>query len=210
MKRLSHEEIDLISRTYLNFKEKSNNSTQDLERFKDYQNFSINKLAYLVKFRAARYGKFPNYPDLVQDGYEALIRAFDTFDPDKGSFSWWADKYIGTKISRAANAHSTIRFPIKKAKALKPYKTSTMPVLIDDAPDPLLFVETGEKNNNLKAAIDNLSDAHQNVVNMTYGFDGIKRSVSVVLKDLDISKPQYLKILREAKEQIKQQLVTFR
>ena len=134
--------------------------------------------------------------------------AFNTFDPDKGSFSWWADKYISTRISRAANAHSTIRFPIKKAKELKPYKTNTIPIIIDEGASPCQSAEDSENSVNINNAINNLSDSHRNVVNMTYGFNGVReRTVGIMLKDLDLTRQQYTKLLREAKEQIRQQLV---
>ncbi|KKN70818.1 hypothetical protein LCGC14_0427100 [marine sediment metagenome] len=209
MKRLSQEEIDVISRKYLELKNKSNSGLpEDVARFKAYQNYCMGKFGYLVKIRSAKYRKFSNHPDLEQDGFEALILAFNTFDPDKGSFSWWADKYISTRISRAANAHSTIRFPIKKAKKLKPYKTNTIPIIIDKGASPYQSVEEYESSINISDAISRLSGSHRDVINMTYGFNGVKeRTVGVVLKDLDISRPQYAKLLREAKEQIRQQLV---
>ncbi len=232
MNRLSHEEIDTISRRYLELMayagllpEKSpanclnggslrNNphpSPEDIKKFKVYQNYCVSKFGYLVKIKAAKYRKFSNHSDLEQDGSEALILSFNTFDPDKGSFSWWADKYISTRISRAANAHSTIRFPIKKAKDLKPYKTSTIPVIIDESQDPLRAVENIENSEYINRAISGLSDSHRNVINMTYGFNGVKeRTVGAVLKDLDITRPQYTKLLREAKEQIRQQLVVLK
>jgi RNA polymerase sigma factor (sigma-70 family) len=211
MKRLSQEEIDVISRKYLTLKNKSNPSEDDVKEFKAYQNFCMGKFAYLVKMRSAKYRKFSNHPDLEQDGFEALILAFNTFDPDKGSFSWWADKYISTRISRAANAHSTIRYPIKKAKEIKPYKTSTIPIMIDEGPDPALAAEVSENSVNINRAIDSLPASHKSVVNMTYGFNGFRaRTVGTVMVDLKITRSEYTKLLREAKEQIRQQLVVLK
>ncbi|MFA6038636.1 MAG: sigma-70 family RNA polymerase sigma factor, partial [Legionellales bacterium] len=179
--------------------------------FKKYQDYCANKFAYLVNIKAAKYRRFANHPDLEQDGFEALILAFNTFDPNKGSFSWWADKYISTRISRAANTHSTIRFPIKKAKELKPYKTNTMPIMMDERPDPLSLAEKDEKHSAIEGAVNSLSDPHRSIINMTYGFNGVReRTVRAVLKDLDITRQQYAKLLREAKAQIKQQLMVLK
>ncbi len=228
MKRLSQEKIDVISRRYLGLmacagllppkrrrmaklQNNPNPSIEDVKKFKIYQDYCMDKFGYMVKNKAAKYRKFSNHPDLEQDGFEALIHSFNTFDPDKGCFSWWAEKYIGTKISRAANAHSTIRFPIKKAKELKPYKVSTIPIIVDGRADPCQSAEDSENNMNINNAIKSLSDSHRDVVNMTYGFNGVReRTVGVVLRDLDINRLQYTRLLREAKEQIRQQLVVLK
>lgn len=231
MKKLSQEEIDVMARKYLtlmahSFGYKSfveaiadkwdenkagSGSLEDIAEFKAYQNYFVSKFAYMVKIKSAKYRKFSNYPDLEQDGFEALISSFKSFNPEKGCFSWWAKNYIKTKISRAANAHSTIRFPIKKAKELKPYKTNTIPIIIDEGAGPCQSAEDGERSANIKSAINELSDPHKNVVNMTYGFNGVReRAVRVVMDDLGLTRPQYTKLLREATEQIRQQLVTLK
>ncbi len=58
------------------------------------------------------------------------------------------------------------------------------------------------------AAIKMLPEQHQSVVNLTYGFNGAKeRPVREVIDELEISRPQYQKILKEAKEKIKQQIM---
>lgn len=225
--RLSQEEIDIISRKYLTLMARvygyqsiveaindkwdnkvESGSLEDIAEFKNYQNYCMGKFAYMVKYKAAKYRKFSNHPDLEQDGFEAMLCAFESFNPEKGCFSWWAKNYISTKISRAANAHSTIRFPIKKAKKLKPYKTNTIPIMIDQGASPCQIAENSEDSVNIKNAIETLSDSHKNVVNMTYGFNGVReRAVGKVLQDLELTRPQYAKLLREAQDQIRQQLV---
>ena len=208
MTKLSQEEIDKMTREYLALKEQSEKDPSLEAQFKQFQNYCVDKLKYLVQIRAAKYKKFSNYPDLAQDGFEALILAFNTFDPDKGCFTWWADKYISTRISRAANAHSTIRFPIKKAKELRPYKTSTIPVMIDWEADPFASAQQKEDKERIREALKKLPEQHRIVLNKTYGFNGERpRPVKEVIAELDISRPQYTKILREAKEHVKQQLM---
>jgi RNA polymerase sigma factor (sigma-70 family) len=208
MARLSPEEMDALTRKYLKLKKAAEKSDSARAEFKSYQNYCVEKLKYLVHIRAAKYRKFSNHPDLEQDGFEALILAFNTFNPDKGSFSWWANKYISTRISRAANAHSTIRFPIKKAKELRPYKTNEIPVIIDKGADPLQSAEFAEQKESVMMAIGSLPEKHQSVVNMTYGFNGaVERPVREVMDVLELTRPQYTKILRDAKDKIKQQIV---
>lgn len=82
----------------------------------------IDKMSYLVKMKSSRYKKFSNYEDLNQDGLEALIKGLKTYKAGKGSIFWWLHKYIDTKISRSANQHTTIRFPLRIAREQAPIK----------------------------------------------------------------------------------------
>lgn len=207
MKRLSNEEIDEIAVKYLNYKHKANDgSEEDLKRFHAYQNIAAHKLKFLVINRVSKYRKFSNYIDLEQDGFEALMLAFNTYDPKKGSFGWWANKYIATRVSRAANAHSTIRFPMKKAREMKPYKTSVFPLMIDEH-SPVDAVEAGKNVVNISEAINKLSENHQKIINMTYGLNNFEEcSINGVMKELSISRQQYSKLLNEAQDKIKKHL----
>jgi len=210
MARLSQDEINGLARKYIELRNKADETGEqsDILRFKSFQNIVIQKLKYMVIYRTMKYRRFPNHPDLEQDGFEAMINALKTFDPDKGAFSWWADKYIKTRVSRTANAHSTIKFPIKKAKEVKPYKISTMPVRIAPGRNPFEEMERSESAGHISDAIKKLPDKHQLVVSMKYGFNGIReRPVGAILEDLSISRQQYSKILSEAEDHIKKHLL---
>src|ERR1700690_2536210 len=97
-----------------------------------HEKICIEKFKYLVTMKTGRYKIFNNYEDLNQEGYEALIKAMKNYNPKKGSFFWWAHRYIDTRISRSANLHTTIRYPLKVAKNNAPHKESVMPLLIEE------------------------------------------------------------------------------
>ena len=101
---------------------KENPSQSNKSKLDKIESEAISKLDYLVKMKSSRYKKFSNYDDLNQDGLEALIKGLKTYKANKGSIFWWLHKYIDTRISRAANQHSTIRFPLRIAKDLIPIK----------------------------------------------------------------------------------------
>jgi len=209
MKYKNQEEIDEYAKELIRLRDKFQKSKNQAlkQKYVEYQNFCMEKFKYLVTMRVGKYRKFSNYKDLEQDGFEALVLALRTYNPNKGSFTWWADKYISTRVSRAANAHSTIRFPLKKARELKPFKTTTIPTLIDMQPSALESIQTIETTDYVSKAINELPESHQKMINLIYGFQGMKpHSIGSAIKTLSISRPQCLKILQEAKTQLKEKL----
>lgn len=210
MAKLSYEEIDELAEKYIKLRDKAKKTGKDKDvlRFESYKNICVQKLQQLVEQRVYKYKQFSNYKDLRQDGFEALIRSFGSFDPKKGSFSWWAGKYIKTSVSRRANAHSTIKYPIAKAKEIKPYKVSIMPTRIDPGLNPFENMERSAEANYIKNAIVGLSKQQRLVINMKYGFNGVREYlVGDILDNLSITRQQYTKILSEAEEQIKRYLL---
>ena len=206
MPKLSKEDINEIAKTFIELKDKSDRSKKDRLEYENYQNYCADKLSLLVDFKTNKYRKFSNYPDLKQDGLEALMLAFETYRPEKGDFTWWASKYIGTRVSRAANAHSTIRIPLKKAKDMQPYKTNVMPVMIDND-DPEENVENAERSGIIRDAISTLPNSHKKAILMYYDFiDGKKSTISNISKELKISRPTCVKILNEAERALKGKL----
>lgn len=209
MYRLTQEEIDEIAAKYIELREKANGGEQkDIFRFEAYQNTCVQKLYSLIVHHTRKYKRFSNHIDLEQDGFEALINALSTFDPIKGSFAWWANRYIKTRVQRKANAHSTIKFPIKKARDVKPYKISTMPIRMDPGLTPLEEIERLEDIENINQAMQSLTDSQRLIINMKYGFNGMRECpVGMILKELSISRQQYSKLLCEAENQIKKHLL---
>lgn len=209
MRRPTNEEANELAIKYLELRAKAEetNSDEDIKAYKAYQNECITKLQPLVLRRVAKYRKFSNYPDLEQDGFEALLMSLNTYKPEKGLFSIWADFYIKTRVSRAANAHSTIRVPIKKARDVKPYKTSSMPIMEDTGKNPFEALEEQESCNSLMSAVDELPPEQREVVTMTYGLNGSRpNTAGNVMERLSISRQQYTKLLTQAKSAIKKQL----
>lgn len=203
------EEINNIARKFLELKNKAAECERAKREYKKYQNYCFNKFNFLVNNKTYRYKKFSNYNDLKQDGFEALMLAFKTYDPDKGDFIGWASRYINTKVCRAANAHSTIKYPIKKAKNLKPYKTTEMPVLIDSK-NPLTSVENFEDKKFIREAIEQLPERQKQVILSYYDFEDKSESKNVsitkVSKNLKMSRPVCVKLLAQAEVSLKEKL----
>jgi RNA polymerase sigma factor (sigma-70 family) len=178
---------------------------RDLQK---HEQICIEKFKYLVTMKTGRYKAFSNYDDLNQEGFEALIKAMNNYQPKKGSFFWWAHKYIDTRISRSANLHTTIRYPLKVAKATTPHKEAVMPLLIEERYCPDKELEESQLNRAIQGAISVLSVEQREVISLAYGFDGDKPiSINKICKKLNISRLNCLKMINSSlsimKENIK-------
>jgi DNA-directed RNA polymerase specialized sigma subunit len=85
---------------------------------------------------------------------------------------WWFHKYIDTRLSRQANSHSTIKYPVKVAKEQMPYKENKMPEIICDSQRPDLIYDKYETAMLLHSNVSNLPDPQKEIVSMYYGLNG--------------------------------------
>ena len=184
--------------------------SQDPKLVKEYakhEKLCVEKFRYLVTMKTGRYKAFSNYEDLNQEGHEALIKAMKTFKPNKGSFFAWAHNYIGTRISRSANLHTTIRFPLKVAKATTPHKESIMPLLIEERYCPDRELEESQVTQAVHDALAVLSDDQKEIINLAFGFDGDKpMSINKICKKLGVSRLSCIKTINSALSLMKENI----
>lgn len=195
--------IDLRSQS------KDSNNSKIISELKKHESICMDKFRYLVTMKTGRYKAFSNYDDLNQEGFEALIKAMNNYNPKKGSFFWWAHKYIDTRISRSANLHTTIRYPLKVAKASTPHKESVMPVLIEERYCPDKELEENQNIAAIQGAISKLTNEQKEIISLAFGFDGDKpMSINKICKKLSISRLSCIKNMNSAlslmRENIKQ------
>jgi RNA polymerase sigma factor (sigma-70 family) len=169
------------------------------------------ELDYLVEARTRKYKRFSNYDDLRQDGRLALYLALQSYEPEKGDFFWWANKYIKTKISREANRHSTIKIPLKHTKHVIPYKVSQLPVIVDNGPNALENISKVEVDTIIRTAVSRLPDDQRRVIELHYEMNvGQRRessqSIGKICDELNITRVNCTKLLNEAKKTLKQEL----
>lgn len=177
-------------------------------QLKRHEQECIEKFRYLVTMKTGRYKAFSNYEDLNQEGFYALIKAMKTFKPNKGSFFAWAHNYIGTRISRSANLHTTIRFPLKVAKATTPHKESVMPVQIEERLCPDKELEESQTTIAIQNALSTLTKEQREIISLAYGFNGDKpMSINKICKKTNISRLNCIKTISSSlsimKENIK-------
>lgn len=203
------DEAQQLMEKFINLRTKSQETKdpKDILEFRTHEKLCIDKFKYLVTMRTSRYKQFSNYDDLNQEGFEALLKAMKNYNPSKGCWFWWSHKYIDTRISRCANFHTTIRYPLKVAKAKIPHKETLMPLLIEENYCPDKEFESKQYNNQILSALNKLNDEQKKVMDLAYGITVDKPvSINKICKSLNISRVNCLKILQSAVSVMKENI----
>jgi RNA polymerase sigma factor (sigma-70 family) len=189
---------DLIKK-YLEVK-----SGENKNAIRIHENECMEKFKYLVTMKTSRYKQFSNYEDLNQEGMLALVKAMQTYDiSTNASFFWWAHKYIDTRISRSANQHSTIRYPLKIAKNQIPHKESKMPNVVEKKNIPDLQLEKYESHYTLEKALAKLPVDKKELLEMYYGFNDSPVSISKICRSKGITRNVCLKQIKDSVEDLR-------
>jgi len=192
------EESQQLMEKFIDLRTKANETKSliDISELKKHERLCVDKFKYLVTMKTSRYKKFSNYEDLNQEGFEALLKAMNNYNPKKGCWFWWCFKYVDTRISRSANLHTTIRFPLKVAKNIPPHKESIMPLLIEERHCPDKEVEESQMFNTVQSALTLLSEEQREIINLAFGFGGdIPMSVNKICKKLNVSRSNCIKTI---------------
>ena len=152
--------------------------------------------------------------DLLSVGAIGLIKAVDTFNPDKGSrLGTYAAKCVENEILmlfRAGKKYSkevSIYEPIGTDKDGK--TVSLMDVLEQEGKEALEQVILNQDVRNLYESIEkNLNDTEKTVIRMRYGlFDSNEYTQREVAKVLGISRSYVSRIEKKAMEKLKESLL---
>lgn len=205
------EEINALVNKLVELRKKKAKSAKLKSQYNDLQRLCSEKLEYLIEARARRYKGFSNYDDLCQDGRLALHLALQSYEPDKGDFFWWANKYIKTKISREANRHSTIKIPLKHTKHVQPYKVSQIPVIVDSNPTALDSLSKIQFDLLVRKAVEKLPEDQKMVIELHFEMNDKTDSGSIgnICKRLNIKRANCVKLLDQAKETLREELFNY-
>jgi RNA polymerase sigma factor (sigma-70 family) len=198
---LTEQEAQDLMNKFVDLKEKIKISEDPKlkKELKQHEKICMSNFKYLVTMKTGRYKSFSNYDDLNQEGFEALIKAMNNYNAKKGSFFWWAHKYIDTRISRSANLHTTIRIPLKVAKLQTPHKEAILPTLIEERYCPDKQLEDYQTNTSIQNALSLLTNEQRNVIDLVYGFSSDeKMSINKVCQKLSISRSNCLKLINSS------------
>ena len=206
---ISIEEAQQLMEKLITLRTKANgtNAPKDVRAFKTHENLCIEKFKYLITMRTDRYRGFYNYDDLNQEGFEALLKGMNNYDPKKGNAFWWFHKYIETRIARTANLHTTIRYPLKFAKLNTPHKESILPILIESRFCPDKNLESAETLSVIQLAMKYLNKDQKDIISLAFGFDGDKPlSINKICKKMNMSRINCIKTMNSALNVLKQNI----
>lgn len=206
---ISEQEAQSLLKTLISLRKKAlkTKTIKAKMELQQHETKCMQKFWYLVAMRTNRYKQFSNYDDLNQEGYEALCKAMKNYDPKLGSFFYWAHKYIETRISRSANLHTTIRYPLKFAKENPPHKESQIPVMIETRFNPDKILENSELKQAVESVLVKLSPEQRDLVSLAYGFNGDRPlSINKICKKKNLSRVSCTKTINAALNVIKENI----
>jgi RNA polymerase sigma factor (sigma-70 family) len=184
--------------------EAASGTAQAVKAFRKHEAKCINSFTYLITMHTNRYRSFANHEDLIQEGYVALLKGMANYDPKKGGVFGWLHHYIGTRISRQANLHTTIRFPLKVAKAQIPKREYDLPVMIEETFCPDKQSEHTEIVSEIRRVVKSLRGRKKKVIDQYFGFVGEKpSSINKICETLVISRVKCIEILNDALAEIR-------
>lgn len=190
----------------------------------NHYNLSLTKYDYLVLRRAAKYRRFANYEDLVQEGRIALMQALKSYNSKvNDNFEWWADQYIKTRLIRQANKHCDLHIPMDEVRnGNVPIKVSSRQLLeyIDQKPNAEEQHYSKEVIVEVRKVIDELPKELQKIVKMFYGveYTSTRReykgpsgkvdgdAIDVICQQLHMSRMTCVRHLRIAQEILRNRL----
>jgi len=137
------------------------------------QNEIVTQLSFLVYNNARKYRNFPNYEDLVQEGFIGLIRAVQRFQHWRfPNFFVWSKRWITNGIMRSAKKFDVVYNPSKERTIYieSPEIFENHEDNIDTGPEErYMEQELGEK---ISEMVNRLPERDKGVIKKIFGIDG--------------------------------------
>jgi RNA polymerase sigma factor (sigma-70 family) len=129
----------------------------------------INKLSFLVYNQARQYRNFPNYDDLVQEGFIGLLKAVRRFQWQRfPNFFVYSDQWIRHYVKRSASRFDVVYSPNKdRVVYAEPGESEIDP---EENPDEILF--TQERRASINKILSEFPDRDREIVQKIFGLDG--------------------------------------
>jgi RNA polymerase sigma factor (sigma-70 family) len=146
----------------------------------------------------------------MQEGRISLLVALNSYAITKGSFYWWANHYIKTKLSREANKHSDVKIPLAIANDLTPMKVSidNMFKERESSNEPLVDTQYDSKiiSDTLKEFFETLDEKGKALISVTIEYGEASKKFDEICDEFGISKREGRKTLRVLREDLRQSL----
>ena len=130
----------------------------------------IEGLSFLVYSNAKNYRKFPNYEDLVQEGYIGLLRAVRKFNHKLfPNFFVYSERWIKHSIRRSASRFDVVYCPSRKRVVYSEPTEADVGEELVDGPEEEFFIK--EKAQKVKEILSEFSERDREIVEKIFGLD---------------------------------------
>ena len=158
-----------------------------------------NGLSFLVYSNAKPYKSFPNYEDLVQEGYEGLIKAIKRFDYTLfPNFFVYSEKWIRHRIKRAASRFDIVYCPNRNRVIYAEPSEIGREEEIEETPENLFFAE--ETKHKIIEALGEFSDREKDIMMRIFGLGDY--NIPQTLREVGPSYGLTHERIRQIKEQV--------
>ena len=170
-KLVSNSEIMKLFKDVEEIKKSEADSSSVNKQIKQIHDQIIDKLSFLVYYNAKQYKKFPNYEDLVQEGFVGLIRAVKKFEHWRfPNFFVFADQWIRHSIKRSASRFDVVYNPNRSRVIYSEFKDSEVQT------DTGLEDDISKKDimENVERILGNYSSREREIVQKVFGLNDCK------------------------------------
>lgn len=141
----------------------------------------INKLSFLVYNQVKQYRNFPNYDDLIQEGFVGLLKAVRRFKWDRfPNFFVFSDQWIRHYVKRAASRFDVVYNPNKDRVIYA--EQGEDEIDLDENPEKVIW--NHEREENINKILNELPERDKDIVCKLFGLNGYK---SQTLRELGLS-----------------------
>lgn len=141
------------------------------KRVEQIQNKIVTELSFLVYSVAKPYRSFPNYEDLVQEGFIGLTKAVRRFDHTRfPNFFVYSEQWIRHSVKRAASRFDIVYNPDKKRTVYAEPAELGIEELVEETPEEQFFVS--ERDATIEKVLCDLPERDREIVKRIFGLGG--------------------------------------
>jgi len=135
------------------------------------QNKIVEELSFLVYSNTKLYKKFPNYEDLVQEGFIGLLSAVRKFDRSLfPNFFVYAERWIRGCVKRAASRFDVVYNPNKHRVVYAEPAEIGKEEEVEETPEETFFAK--ETSSKIEEVLDEFPDRDREIVKRIFGLGG--------------------------------------
>ena len=143
---------------------------QKKDKVENIHNKIIKELSFLVYNGAKSYRKFPNYEDLVQEGFIGLLKAVRKFEHARfPNFFVYAEQWIRHRIKNSASRFDVVYNPNKQRVVYADDLGDSVEEETEFTPEDVYFEV--EKKESIKKVLDEFPEREREIVKRIFGLD---------------------------------------